>query len=371
MSNQHLHIVSLDVPYPLDYGGAIDIYFRIKALHNLGYKISLHCYEYGRGKQQKALEKYTEKCYYYVRKKPLVDWLSGTPFIVKTRSDKQLLDNLKEDDDPILFEGLHTTFFLSEDCLKKRIKIVRTHNVEHNYYSELAKQATGAKKLFFQSEARKLEKYESILKQADHILAIQQNDLDHFKTFHKSVHLLPASLPAIQKASYTTTESYCLFHGNLSVPENENAANWIINTLNSSGLKLIIAGKSPSDELKKICQEQSVELVANPNESKMDLLVQKARIHVLYTNQPTGLKLKLLQALNTSGHVLVNNKMTAGTKLEELCIVKNTQESYRAEAVQMIASEATEQLFNLRQEFLNKHFNTEKNCEIFSRLING
>ena len=47
--NKHLHIVSFDVPYPPDYGGAIDVYYKLKALHEEGIKIYLHCFEYGRG----------------------------------------------------------------------------------------------------------------------------------------------------------------------------------------------------------------------------------------------------------------------------------------------------------------------------------
>ena len=371
MTDQHIHIVSLDVPYPADYGGAIDIYYRIQALHKLGYKITLHCYEYGRGKAQGALEAYTETCHYYIRKKPLVDWLSGTPFIVKTRSDKHLLENLQKDNHPILFEGLHTTFFLADERLENRTKIVRAHNVEHDYYAELAKQATGAKKIFFQSEARKLEKYEPVLKHADHILAIQQNDLEHFKTFHKSVHLLPASLPTMSDSVFVETEPYCLFHGNLSVPENENAVRWIVNTLSTARLNLVIAGKNPSDELKKLCQEHSVKLVSNPDQATMDALIQKARVHVLYTNQPTGLKLKLLQALNTSGHVLVNDKMIAGTQLENLCAVENEKDAFRAKAIELINSQPLQEDFDRRQEFLNTRFNTEKNCALFAKLING
>ena len=45
-SNSELNIVSFDVPYPPDYGGAIDIYYKIATLNNLGIKIYLHCFQY-------------------------------------------------------------------------------------------------------------------------------------------------------------------------------------------------------------------------------------------------------------------------------------------------------------------------------------
>ena len=31
--DRHIHVVSFNVPYPADYGGVIDVYFRLQALH--------------------------------------------------------------------------------------------------------------------------------------------------------------------------------------------------------------------------------------------------------------------------------------------------------------------------------------------------
>ncbi len=371
LSEKHIHIVSLDVPYPLNYGGAIDIFYRIVALHQLGYKITLHCFEYGRGHNEEMLEKYTDKLYYYPRKKPLVDWLSQTPFIVNTRGHAELLENLLEDDFPILFEGLHTTYFLRDERLKNRVKIVRTHNIEHEYYKALGQQTSGTKKIFFQSEAWKLEKYEPILEHADHILAIQENDVKHFKQLNNSVHLLPASLPTLQKTNYTSTDQYCLFHGNLSVPENEHAALWIIEALASTRIPLIIAGKEPSDHLNKVCEENGISLRANLSSDEMSELIQGARLHVLFTKQSTGLKLKLLQSLNSSGHVLVNDKMVEGTTLHAQCVVKSTKEAYASKAFELMKTKLSEEAFNERQLFLNQQFDTRKNCKIFEELINA
>ena len=48
MQDKHLHIISFDIPYPPDYGGVVDVFYKIKALSLLGIKIHLHCFEYGR-----------------------------------------------------------------------------------------------------------------------------------------------------------------------------------------------------------------------------------------------------------------------------------------------------------------------------------
>ena len=46
--------------------------------------------------------------------------LSGnTPFIVKSRGNNELIQNLKKDKDPILFDGLHTTYILNLSDFKR------------------------------------------------------------------------------------------------------------------------------------------------------------------------------------------------------------------------------------------------------------
>ena len=43
-----LHIVSFDIPWPPNYGGIIDVFYKIRALHGAGVQIHLHCFEYQR-----------------------------------------------------------------------------------------------------------------------------------------------------------------------------------------------------------------------------------------------------------------------------------------------------------------------------------
>ena len=136
--NKHLHIIAFDVPFPPDYGGVIDIFYKLKALQEEGIKITLHCFEYGRGKKNE-LDNYCEKIFYYKRKASKHLLLDSLPYIVASRKSEELVSNLTKDNSPILFEGLHCCFHLSDKRLKTRKKIVRMHNIEHTYYSNLAK----------------------------------------------------------------------------------------------------------------------------------------------------------------------------------------------------------------------------------------
>lgn len=342
------------------------MFYRILALKELGYSIQLHCFEYGRGRNHPVLEQCVEQIHYYSRKKPIWDWFSKIPFIVKTRGNKKLIHNLLKDDAPILFEGIHTAFFLSDERLIDRIKLVRTHNIEHEYYRELSIHSKGKIRLFFKSEAKKLERYEPVLKHADHLLVIQENDLEHFKSFHSNVHLLPASVPYIKVNEKPTLGRYALFHGNLSVSENINAVNWIIEATQHKDIPLKIAGKNPSHELKQTCEEHAIEILENPSAEEMKSLVDNAALHCLYTDQATGLKLKLIAALSTYGNVLVNSKMVQGTPLEEFCTVVDDKVAYGDAAAYLLQAnnDAHE-----RHLYLQDHFDTTKNCRLFDQLL--
>ncbi len=367
MANKFIHIISLDVPFPADYGGAIDIYYRIHALHELGYKIILHCWEYGRGEQEK-LKEITHEVHYYKRKKSLRFALSKLPFIVVSRQSHKILMRLLEDNHPILFEGIHTTLLLDNPRFKDRVKIVRMHNVEHDYYRALAEKESGLKKKYYSSEAKKLKSYEPILQHANWILAIQELDKKHFESFHPKVKLLPASIPPISIVPVHADKKYCLFHGNLSVQENDSAAKWIIKNAYYDGLKLVIAGKNPSDELKQLAKRREVEIISNPSEEKMHQLIIEAQAHLLVTEQSTGIKLKLINALATAGHVLVNPTMIEGTNLESLCVVFKNEQECQFQLKQLMEKPVEVGQLHLRFEVLQAQFDTVENCKIFDEI---
>ena len=370
MPNQ-LHIICLDVPLPADYGGAIDMFYRIQALHDLGMELTLHVFHYGRAKQSE-LEKYG-KVIYYERKRSFWHLFSKRPFIVQSRMSAELLANLRKDDSPILFEGIHTTWPLEMIDIQQRLTIVRMHNLEDEYYQGLRNHARGYKKLYFEQERLKLKRYTTYLKWASHILAIKPTDAEMLKSIHSSVHVLPVSIPSLN-TSYTSTKPFALFHGNLSVPENEQAASWIIRQVkgvSSEAFPVRIAGKNPSKRLQQLCKTLNIDLIANPSKLELDELVNRAQIHLLYTDVSAGIKLKLINCLAGSGQVLVNEKMVKGTGLEALCIVATDADSFKRHFISLQHVPLTQQEFEERQNVLENHFSTHQNCKLIQELINS
>ena len=59
-----LHVVSFQVPFPPDYGGLIDVYYKLKALKEAGCSVVLHTYRYEVAEQPDLL-KVVDAVYYY------------------------------------------------------------------------------------------------------------------------------------------------------------------------------------------------------------------------------------------------------------------------------------------------------------------
>lgn len=364
MQQKHIHIISFDVPYPANYGGVIDIFYKIKALHSRGIKIHLHCFEYGRT-EALHLEVFCEKVYYYKRKMSKTYLLNTLPFVVVTRSSEKLMENLLRDKHPILFEGLHSCFHLNDQRLKGRIKIVRTHNIEHDYYNNLANvEKTGFRKIYFNSESKKLKRFETILNKANHVAAISSADTKELSKRYKNVHHITAFHPNEEVKILEGKGNFCLYHGNLEVGENNEAALYLVNQVFSKvKTPLIIAGHKPSKELIQAVAEHShIQLKANIPTSEIDELIKNAQINVLPTFQATGIKLKLLAALFTGRYCIVNSPMVVNTGLEDLCSIQDSPEKMTIE------------ILNLFERSFDMHEKQKREAILstnFSNVING
>lgn len=328
-----VNIVCLDVPYPANYGGAINMFHKIRWLNKKGVNVYLHCFEYGDRKQSEELNKHCKKVVYYKRKTGLVSFLSLLPYNVKSRISKELKKNLLENDFPILFEALHTCYLLGDKEFAGRKKLFRESNIEHDYFFHLAKSEKNIyKKFYLLTEAFKLKRFEPIVSKADLMLIVSTEDEKHFKDLYDAskVKYLPSFHQNDDLLIQAGTSDYILYHGNLSVSENYVAADWLIdNVFCNLQHQVIIAGLNPPAFLKeKISKFSHITLKENCTREEMDSLIANAQIHCLYTSQATGLKLKLLNVLYKGRFVIANSHMLHGTSLQDSCLIANTPQQY-------------------------------------------
>ena len=372
---KHLHIITFDIPYPADYGGAIDVFYRIKALHNAGIKIILHCWHKDDRSPQPILDSLCEKVYYYKRQTNLIKQFGIKPYAVLTRISQTLIDNLLNDNYPILFEGLVSCYYLNDKRLSHRIKLFRECNVEHDYYRELAKASSKlSNKLYFHIEAIKLKIYERILHKANYILALSHNDEQYFISQypHTPVVYLPCAHPNETISISEDDDNYILYHGNLAVAENEKAALYLCDNVFSklSDTKCIIAGRNPQKILHdKVASYPNIQLIGNPDNSTMTNLIQKAHIHLLITFQNTGIKLKLLNTLFAGKHIIANNLMVDGSDTEPLCHIANSSSEQVNKCIELMNTPFSESEKQKRESLLSSTFSNSIQADIISKLI--
>lgn len=363
MKAKHLHIISFDIPWPADYGGVIDVFYKIKAFAVEGVKIHLHCYEYGR-KQAKELEKYCASVHYYNRKTTRQRLLSMKPYIVVTRNSEELINNLLKDNHPILFEGLHSCYYLDDKRLAKRTKIVRTHNIEHEYYLNLARVERDVfKKYYFYNESYKLQRFEKVLMNATGIAAISQNDALHFSEKYRNVNHISAFHPNENVEIKPGKGDFVLYHGSLDVGENNEAVLYLINEVfKDLKIPFVIAGNKPSKELRETVEKyKHITLKSNISTDEIYQLISDAQINILPTFQATGIKLKLLAALYSGRHCIVNSFMVEKTGLEDICTIANTSQEMKEAVKKLFAKQFSETEIEKRKKVLLSGFGNQEN----------
>lgn len=374
--NRFLHIVCLDVPWPADYGGAIDMMNRIRMFHLAGIRIHLHYFSYNERGTPNELNQFCETISVYERSGIKDGFSLKMPYIVASRINEKLIEKLDQDNHPILLEGIHCTGILPRLQRRDRKIVIRMHNEESTYYEELARAETGfLKKIYFRNESRLLKKYSRHLPNDCVYACISEKDADVFKTEYKleQVRFLPI-FPSWQKVNGQEGQGHlCLYHGNLSVPENEEAALWLLcKVFTKARVPFVIAGKKPSRRLQKLaglCQHTC--LVADPCETEMSDLIGKAQINVLpcFNKNITGIRLKLLHALYEGRHCVVNQPMVEGTGLESACHIGSNATAFASIIMQLYHQPFTREEKVLRKQLLGTTYDNEKNtCQLIQWL---
>lgn len=371
MLGKELNVISFDVPSPPSYGGVVDIFYKLQALHKQGVEIHLHCYQYGRGSAA-DLKKICKTVTYYPRRTFRNPFYGKLPYIVATRNSTAMIENLNKNDFPILFEGLHCCYYLNHETLKDRIKIVRTHNIEHDYYKNLEMvEDSFFKKYFFRLESERLKKFENNLKHATVVAAISPNDYKYFHKHYKNAVYLPAFHPNKEVSISEGKGKYLLYHGNLGVGENDEAALFLVkNVFSELPYPVTIAGNNPSLALKtEIEKYKNITLSDKVKSNQILSLIKNAHINVLPTFQSTGIKLKLINSLFIGRHCIVNDKMVKNTGLESLCIKANKPTEFIKSITKAWSKEFTQSDIQDRKAVLHEQFTNDNNIKTLTGIF--
>lgn len=368
--DKHLHIIAHDIPWPANYGGVYDLFYKIKSLHQLGIQIHLHCFYKDNKLPEPELEKYCTEVFYYPRKTGLKGFSLSLPYIVGSRKNILLKKRILANNYPVLMEGIHCSWLLHAGLLKGRNTLIRLHNVEQLYYRKLARHETNIfKKAYYIIESLLLKKYERSIADKTLFVAVSKEDAGFYCTeLGAKAAFLPVFIPWAEIKENSQQGCFCLYHGNLSVNENEKAADWLLNNVfDSLDIPLVIAGKSPSLSLQCLAKSHPHTcLTCNPGEKEMEDLISKAHVHILPSFNQTGVKLKLLNALFNGRHCIVNKAGASGSGAEDLCHFAETADEFKAAIISLFEMPYTGADITERKSLLGAYYNNEKNA---ARLI--
>jgi len=352
----------------------IDVFYKIVALHEAGVGVHLHCYENHRP-HASELENYCASVHYYPRKVGFSANFGTTPYIVAGRMSEALVLNLLNDDYPILFEGLHTCGLMRDRRLRGRFLVYRESNIEHHYYFHLFRAEKNlGRKLFFLVESARLKLFQKVLVHASLMLPVSQEDTRYLLSVFPGKRII--TLPSFHRYNglniLTGQGNYALYHGNLSVAENSVAAEYLVTRVwEDSFPELIIAGLYPPGWLLKLSGNRpNIRFIANPSDEEMLRLIREAQLNIMVTFQPTGLKLKLLNALFNGRFCLVNPQMVTGTSLGELCVMAPDAAGLKKEVLAHFIQPFTGALITRRETILMAGYSNQINCKLLMEILN-
>lgn len=373
--NRHLHIVCPTVPWPADHGGAIDMLCKIEALYQQGIKIHLHYFCDNQPGTPNELNRYCESIHVYERKKGPVNFSFQLPAVVSSRINEELINNLNKDIYPILLECIRCTGILSKLDLTCRNVVVRIHNDGYQYYKSLAKSCNQIfRKLYLRRESRLLKKYQQHLPAEPSYACIDQHETDLFQKEYqlRRSFFLPAFTSNTEVNGQGGVGNFCLYHGNLSVPENEKAAIWLLTKVfNDINIPFVIAGKDPGEKLKKLASfYSSTCLIPNPSATEINDLINKAHINVLPSFSYKRPELKLIHALHHGRHSLVNGNAVEGTYVETACHNGKNANAFKSIILQLYHRPFEEEEIVLRKKIFANQNKKQQTTLLIDRLYN-
>lgn len=370
MKHREINIISFDNPYPPNYGGVIDVFYKIKALHAIGYSIHLHCFVKEIPSEYEELKSLTSSAYFYKTTNNPLHFLSAMPFSVISRSDRKLVENLCKVEAPILFEGLKTTCSVYDHRLKNYAKILRLQNIEEDYFNGISKSEESLwKKIVFKIEARKYQKYKDVFSKFASVITLSKFENDSvMKYCEKSVYI-PVFHGNEKVAPLEGFGEYAIYHGDLNTADNRKCAAFLIDVFKElPEFKLVIASGSNEDLVKNLIGEaKNIQFEKLLDFSHLTKLLRDSHISISWSFQKSGTKLKAINSLFNSRHCVINENIIDDEVVSALCVSVQNKEELTAQVRRLFLESYSD--YQRRSEILENYMSDIKNALKIEKLI--
>ncbi len=336
-------VISLDVPFPDDYGGAKDIWARTSVLFRNGWSVDLVASYLDAGRKEAFLQSSEAKLFRHMflfPRLPLVKGLlSLDPYDLVSRrvGHADLRELLKaiggKHYDLVVVEGFHS--MLTFDSLRGHVSykrsVLRVLNIESEYYRHLYESEPNCvKACYYRMESAKYNRFcreYPFGEVYDAIFHISSAELNHpiFKGIEHQYFVPPFLDLGIRHPGFDGRKDRFLYVGNLNLPDNRLAVlqsyRYLADLLVDTKADYRICGRSDrSDPLKELRRDKRVAFRFNVDSEGLMQEYNTAKIFVNFSANRSGVKLKLLDALSHGLPALSNENGCTGSGLEHLVI---------------------------------------------------
>ncbi|MFM7646328.1 MAG: glycosyltransferase [Sphingomonadales bacterium] len=368
---KRLHIVCPIAPWPLTSGSNIDMFYRIRALHAEGVEIVLHYFAKPEERHPTELNPYCQSIHIYPLEKNAT---SSRPNPVRLRQDKTLLSRLLQDPCPVLLEGLSCCGYLQELVAVQKKVVVRIQQLQHRHIKEMSAFVRNPLQWLIRLiERKKMIRFKRHLPSTVIYACANEGQVRYYREdlgLTKAVSL-PVFSPYYEVLSKEGIGSFCLFQGNLSEKETEKMLIWLLTKVFSRiSIPFVIAGQHPSAKIEKLVHlYQHTCLVADPGESELNDLIQKAQTHVLLSSVSAGTNIRVLHALSMGRHCICNSNAVQESPLKEACYLTESASGVASLIMQLQHRLFGEEEILLRKRLIQDTFDTKKNTKTLIQYL--
>lgn len=370
MKDTTLNIVSFDNPYPPNYGGVIDVFYKVKALHDIGYSIHLHCFAKEIPQEYEELKAISAQVYFYPIKELPFYFFSKLPFSVISRSDSKLAENLAKIKAPILFEGLKTTCLINDSRLKNHKKILRLQNIEEDYFDGISKSEQSIlRKILFKMEAYKYRKYKEVFSSVDEVITLSKFENSTTEKYHINSTYVPVFHGNDKVLPLEGFGEYSIYHGDLNTSDNKKCVEFLVEVFKKlPNRKLVIVSGSNEEFVKRLIgTSKNIEFVLLRDFEHLKELLQKSHISISWSFQKSGTKLKSINSLFNTRFCIINENIIDDETVSDLCILVKTEEELINQIEQLSGQAFLD--YPKRKEVLESYMSDIHNAKKIESLI--
>lgn len=255
--------------------------------------------------------------------------------------------------------------------------IVRSHNVEVDYFKSLYEKQKNIKNYMHIKTGKKNEK--KCLDLAERILVLTKNEKNRYTELYgipnEKFTIFPQCVKYFDDEPYKTDIPYILITGSLWFGPNADGVLWFLNEVwgqiskkVGSRYKLVIAGSKPNDLLiDKVKEFKDVELIPNPEE--IGTFYRGACLYIAPIFYGAGMKVKVAEALSCGLKVIATSHALAGYESVDIFTVKaDTKEEYIDAIMSEVNSGMGKEKDLILQAF-EQHFSLDASSNIMHQVL--